>query len=525
VAALQDRLAPAAQKSQILTLPPPVGGWNTRDALPNMAPTDAVVALNVLCQPSQVVTRLGSLAWATGFATGVTTIMPFNSAGAGDKDLFAAAGANIYDITAGGAIGAPVVTGLTNGWWQWVNFGTGAGQFLVAVNGADSMLVYTGATDTWAPTATLPINPSGTLNTNTIVNISAYESTLYFVPANALGFYYQAAQSITGTVTFFSLMALCTRGGYLMATGTWTVDGGAGPQDYFVAVTSEGEVAVYQGLAFSIPSGTAGAMQLVGVYYIGRPLGRRCFMKYGGDLLMLTERGLFPLSKGLQAATVDKTIALTDKIEPTFVALAAQTFATRGWQIENCQFGQFLIINVPTNPPQQMVMQFQSKGWSNWSAWNANCFLYFDGDMYYGDSTTVYKCYTGKNDNGNNITCGILPAFSKLNVPGQQKHVKLLRPFFEADGPSTFSITPAVDYAIPTTLNPPGTPTPTTAALWDVALWDVGLWGGAQIQTKPWVSVGTWPCVSFSPYYQIVTNSTTIGLQAQDILFAVGGIL
>jgi hypothetical protein len=520
--ALEDKKVPEEQKSVIITMPPPVGGWNARDSLPMMPPTDAVQLTNVVPWPSDVRTRLGSTDWVTGFTSPVQTLMPFNSATPGSKKLFAAAGTAIYDATSSGAVGAAVVSGQTNAQWQYVNFATSAGQFLCAVNGADSYETYNGST--WTATATMPITGGGTLNMNTVIGIAIYQSTLYFIPTNTLGFYYLPAQQITGTVTYFNLAALCKKGGYLVAIDTWTVDGGQGPQDYFVALTSEGEVVVFQGSAFSIAIGSPGYMNMVGVYFIARPIGRRCTWKYGGDLLILTERGIFPISVALAAASIDKRVAITDKIEPAFVANAQSFFSTFGWQLESHTQGQFLLVNVPSSPPTQLIMQFQSKGWANFTGWSANCFLYFNGVMYYGGATTVTQCYLGKSDNGNQINTTILPAFTQLRIIGQQKHVKLVRPYFSADGNFNFAIGAAVDYLVPYAPNAPQS-APTTNSLWDVALWDVGVWGSLDAQSKPWTTVQSFPCVAFTPFFQIATNSSTIKLEAYDIVFARGGVL
>lgn len=520
--ALQDEKVPAAQKSKIVTMQPPTGGWNARDSLPSMPPTDAVQLTDVLCWPSDIRTRLGSVNYSTGYGAPVNTLMSFNSATAGSMRLFAASGASIYDATAGGAIGAPVVTGLASSKWQYVNFATSAGQFLCTVNGADSYYTYNGAA--WTPTATMAITGGGTLNMNTVINLGIYQSTLYFVPANTLGFYYLPAQQITGTVTYFNLAALCRRGGHLVAVDNWTVDGGQGPQDYFVAITSEGEVVIFQGSAFSIALGSPGFMQLVGVYYLSRPLGLRCTQKYGGDLMVLTERGVFPISLALQSATVDKRVAITDKIEPAFVANAQALFSTFGWQMElNTQF-QFLLVNVPSSPPTQFVMQLQTRGWSNFTNWNANCFIYFNGAMYFGSTNAVLHAYTGSSDNGNQISTVILPAFTQLKIPGQQKHVKLVRPYFSANGNFSFAIGAATDYLVPYAPNAPQAVS-TTLALWDVALWDQGLWASLNAQTKLWTTVASWPCVAFAPFFQIATNSAQIMLEAYDIVFAEGGVL
>ncbi len=524
--ALQDQLNPAQQKAQIQTFPPPVGGWNARDSLPNMAPTDAVLLVNMLPQPAQVVTRGGNAVWSASFASPVQTIIPYNAATVGSKKLFAASGTAIWDITTAGT-NTSVVSGMTNAWWQWVNFATSAGQFLQLVNGVDTMQTWNGT----AWTATPSFN-AGALLSNTLINLCVYNSTMYYVQENTLGFWYAPAQTIfSTTLTYQNMAAWCPRGGYCMAMASWTVDGGQGPQDYLVAITSEGEVVVWQGLAFSIAIGTAGYMAFVGSYYIGRPLGRRCFLKYGGDLLVLTERGLFPMSTGLQSATIDKRVGLTDKIEPAYVALAQTTFGTNGWQIESNFGDQFLIVNVPTTPPQQLVMQYQTKGWANWTGWKANCFLYYNGLLYYGDADHVYECYVGSTDTvagvAGTIYATVLPAFTQLKILGQQKHVKMVRPYLEANGSSVgFNIAAAVDYNIPTVAITISVGSGSTAALWDSGVWDTAIWGGgAFTQFKPWTTVAAWPCVAFSPFIQFATNTQTIGLQAYDVVFTVGGVL
>ena len=57
----------------------------------------------------------------------------------GTPRLFAAVGANIYDASAGGVVGAAVVSGRTSDKWQHTNFGTAGGNFLILVNGADKL--------------------------------------------------------------------------------------------------------------------------------------------------------------------------------------------------------------------------------------------------------------------------------------------------------------------------------------------------------------------------------------------------
>ena len=131
-----------SQRAIIASIPAPVGGWNARDSLADMEPEDAVILDNFFPTPSDVGVRLGCDAASTGYPGNVTTVAPYN-AGATSK-LFGVSNGNIYDATAGGAIGAPLVTGLIGSNFQYANIGTPGGQFLVMVNGLDSMQVYNG---------------------------------------------------------------------------------------------------------------------------------------------------------------------------------------------------------------------------------------------------------------------------------------------------------------------------------------------------------------------------------------------
>lgn len=139
------------QKVQTLSNPAPIGGLNAHDALAAMPPNDAVVLDNFFPTPSSVELRRGYINWSTAIPNHVETLMPYN-APSGASKMFAAAGTNFYDVTAQGAVGGAVVTGLTNARWQHVNFGTTGGLFLAAVNGVDAMRLYDGTN--WIVTAT-----------------------------------------------------------------------------------------------------------------------------------------------------------------------------------------------------------------------------------------------------------------------------------------------------------------------------------------------------------------------------------
>ena len=109
------------QIAQALAVPPPVGGWNTRDALDLMAPQDAILLDNLFPRTSDVILRKGRAVLSTtamGSGDDVETMIPL-SYGATEK-MVSAAGGKIYD--ASGVTPSELGTGYTDDRWQWTIF-------------------------------------------------------------------------------------------------------------------------------------------------------------------------------------------------------------------------------------------------------------------------------------------------------------------------------------------------------------------------------------------------------------------
>ena len=73
--------------ANVASVPSPVGGWNARDSLANMAPTDAVQLENYFPGVSNVVLRGGYVKHATGFPDDVETLMTYSGGTAADLKL------------------------------------------------------------------------------------------------------------------------------------------------------------------------------------------------------------------------------------------------------------------------------------------------------------------------------------------------------------------------------------------------------------------------------------------------------
>jgi hypothetical protein len=502
----------------VKSLPAPVGGWNARESIADMPEKDAAQMDDMFPNTTDVMLRKGYSQFATGIAGVVETLAAYSSAT--KSELFAVAQNAIYDVTAGGAVGAPVVTGLTNARWQHVNFGVpGADQWLCMVNGVDKFYAYNGTTWTAIDSTSTP-GITG-VNTTDLIHINVFKRRLWFVQRNTSKVWYLPVDSIGGAAQSIDMGALFTSGGSLMAMGTWTLDAGEGLDDHAIFLSSKGQIAVYKGT----DPASADTWSLIGVYDVGSPIGRRCFMKFGGDLLVITRDGVLPLAKALLSSRVTPHVAITDKIQSAVADSVANYGGNFGWQLVQYPNANMLLLNVPlaSNLHHQYVMNTITGAWCRFKGgWDASCWEVYDDEIYFGANGFVGHAWNTNADNGSNITGDVIPAFSYFGNRAQEKRWTMARPIIQADG------VPAVLLGINTdfdTTTPVGTPTltPTTVGLWDSAIWDQDVWGGFQIQ-KNWQTVSGLGYAA-SLHMVVTSRNYTVKWQATDFVFERGGVL
>lgn len=510
-------LAPAySRKRRVATtasLSAPTMGWNARDSLADMNPNDAVILTNWFPGTSEVTLRRGYTEHATGISGQVETVMSYNS---GTTDtLFAIAGADVYDVTTSGAVGAPSLTGLTTARWEYVNYTTTGGSYLYMVNGSDNPYLYDGSV--WTNPAITGVDESE------FSSINLHKNRVWFTRINTLEAYYLDSLAIAGTAHLFDLSSIAQMGGYLVASATWTIDAGYGVDDAMVFITSEGEVIIYRG---TDPS-TAADWQLIGVFRIGAPIGgARCWVKYAGDLLVITTDGVVPLSGALQSSRTNPRVAVTDKIQAatnTAISVSGENF---GWQLMDFPLGNQLILNVPVNEgtnQQQYVMNTINKSWCNYTGWNANCWTLFQDMPYFGGDGFVGAAWSGTSDNGNNIDADALQAFNYFNSKGRLKRYTMARPIFRTNGSPSVNINVNIDFDTNDTTSPLAF-SPTVYAVWDSALWDTGVWGGDLNVLKNWQGING---VGYCAGVRLTTASNGINLTwvSTDIVMEPGEVL
>lgn len=498
------------------SIPAPVGGWNARDSIADMPKTDAVTMENWWPITSDVMVRKGETSFATGLGSQVNSLLLYNSATA--SKMFAAAGTSIFNVSAGGAVGAADVTGTATSKYQSVNITTAGGSFLLAVSGAEKLRGYNGTT--WWLDGDGTHDITG-VDTATIVNINLFKNRIWLIQQSSLNVWYLPINSIAGAATAFPLNSIARLGGHLVAMGTWTLDAGYGVDDYAVFLTSEGEVIVYQLTDPTVPTGLA----LIGVWQVGAPIGNRCFLKFSGDLLLINFDGVLPLSKALLSSRIDPRVAFTDKIKNA-MSTATQIYGSNfGWQLEYFPKVNMLVLNVPVNvgTQQQYVMNTITGSWANFTNWAANCFALFNDDLYFGANGVVCKAWDTFADNASAITGSALQAFSYYGTHGQTKRWTLMRPILQANGPVTATINLNVDFntAIP---NSALSMSAFSAAAWDSATWDISLWGGDLSVIQNWQGVNAiGKCAA--PVFRVATNGMEVHWVATDVVAERGWIV
>lgn len=496
------------------SFPAPTGGWNVADPLDNMDQADAVALDNVFPGTSAVSVRNGFTTFCTGLAGPVETLVDFQSGTAGK--LLAAAGGSIYEISTGTA--TSLGSGYTSNRWQSVNFATTGGRFAVMVNGSDAPLNYNGTALSTSPAIT-GVTPS------TLVYVEWFKGRLYFVQKDTLNIWFLPTLQIGGAATQYDMSALFPLGGSIQSIGTWTRDNGAGgADDLFVVVSTEGEVLLFSG---SDP-GSATDWALIGRFIIGRPVGRRCLVKYGPELVVIGQDGIQPLSSRLTVDTAQAVeTEISQKIGSAITDAIAATGDVFGW--EGCVYpkGTRIIFNVPQTASaatQQYVVNTITGAWCRFTGMDAATWSTFNGNLYFGSRTagTVFRADTGFSDNGAAIPWNLQTAYTYPGGRGLLKRFTMVRPIFASNGIPAPQVGIGVDFD-------PVVPVADIVSngsgyLWDVATWDASLWGADTQLFRDWVTVnGT----GYSVSLRMTGSSSTVGFRftSFDILFERGAFV
>ncbi|MEO1189912.1 MAG: hypothetical protein AAFW60_12660, partial [Pseudomonadota bacterium] len=345
--------------------------------------------------------RGGSLLHATIGADDVTAMFAYRTAG--NEKIFAANASAIYDVTSpadSAVIPTPVQSGLSGGYWSTAQFETSGGQFLSAVNGADTPRQYDGTT--WSNSTM-----SGTgLTTSNLSHVWSFKERLFFIESGTMNVWYLPVGSITGALTQFSLGGVFKLGGSLYLGGTWSLDAGDGLDDFLVLVSTLGEVAIYQG---TDPS-NASTWRISGRYKIPPPIGRNATFDAGGNLLIATTEGIVPIS---EAVTKDRAVlslsAVTSLIEPDWIA-AVDGRQSLPWDLVRWDNKNLMVVCSPSPSAAiediGFVQNLETGAAAKLTGWDMHCGAVLNGVFYFGNgSGQIMQGDAGGSDNGAIYTC------------------------------------------------------------------------------------------------------------------------
>lgn len=490
----------------------PVRGLVLNENLAGSGPQGAIVLENWTPISRGIRMRKGSRLFATVGTEPVESLMAY-SAGT-DKELFAVSDGEIFDITSVAdpeVAPTPDVTGLSESYFSFVNFTTSGTPYLVAVNGADDLQLYNGTSWTAINAGSVPAI-TVTL-TSLLTHVWVYRNRLFFVHKNSQLAHYLPVDSVGGALGTISLGGIFQKGGNLLFGGTWSLDAGDGIDDKCVFVSDLGEIAIFEG---GNPAGTtAEDWNLVGRYDSAPPLGPRCTMSAGGDLLIGGESGLVAVSASItkDSAAIGLT-AVSRSIEP----LWAETATARDglpWEIVKWPDRQIAIVSTPINSPSQQgqcfVINLETGAWSVYTGWDTRCLALHDGAVYFGTTDgTIMEAEVGGNDNGMPYYCKVAFAWDHCGSEGVWKEFVSARAVFRATRPFNARVSVSTEYtqSFPTA---PDAADSVSSSLWDEGLWDEALWDSETsnlIVSMGWDSLQASGTV-VAPQIQITSGSSS----------------
>lgn len=503
-----------AARTKIIPFPAPVAGWVSAQNLAAAVPGTAIVLENMFPTETGVEIRAGSRKHATVGTQPVESLLSYLSGGV--SKLFATMDGSIFDVTSLGDEDTPPdadVTGLASSYFSSVNITTPGGSFLLAANGDDDVRKYDGSawdTSSW-------VDSGGTDHSDTIAALWLYHHRVYGIREGTMTAYALPVDGISSSmgdpVTAIELGTVFHKGGSLLFGINWTIDAGDGLDDKCVFVTTEGEVAVYEGSDPSDPSDWT----FVGRYEIPRPLGKNAATTVGGDVDILTEQGMIPLSAAINRDLSQVSlVAVSRPIGPDWVSDARQR-RSLPWEICKWPLGGKAFVSVPVTgetdvtPPWCYVVNTTSGAWAKYTGWNTRCLAQFGNSVYFGTNDgTVMQAEIGGDDDGAIYVSRCAYAFDHFKAPGVYKTLIEMRGVFVTKSPFEAQFSASSDFALAWPAPPNATASDTASGEWDAALWDESLWDTAtQFYTAAtqWIEIGQGG-ISHAPQIQVSNGDT-----------------
>lgn len=323
--------------------------------------------------------------------------------------------------------------------------------------------------------------------------VTEWKGRMWFVEKDSSWAWYLGLGAVSGLATRFDFGMKMQHGGPLAGLYPWAYDGGGGVDSLLVAISTAGDVLAYQG---TDPS-SATTFGIKGSWYVGGvPKGRRLATHYGGEMLILSNLGVVPLSKLVAGASIeDENLYKTKDIANLFSFFISSRRTMRGWALYLHPEDNVLVVTVPIAdgaPTEQLLMSFATGGWSRYRDLPALSMCEWAGRLYFGtidgriciNTGTIDDVTLASPDVYSPIEWSVLTAYADLGN-ANQKQIRMLRPSVLSQTPNSVVEASALydlDLNEPT---PPSGTSSTGVSLWDTAIWDVDIWGGNYSASHP----------------------------------------
>jgi len=524
--ALRRKSTPRSQVAETQTFVAPTRGWFVAAPMADAPEGTAFLLENAFPELFYVRARGGAMEWATGMASNVRALCPWNS-GASNKTFAVTSDGKIYDATSQGAVGAAAVTGLSiaaDAVPSFMQFNGSGTEYLFIANGYDPLQSYNGIAWNTAPAIT-------GLTGNQLSYIWPFKGRIYGIERQSLRVWYLGLAAVGGAATLLDLSTIFKLGGNLVAGGTWQMPTERGLYATNVFLSDLGEVAVYTG---GFPG--AADWEIQGVYKIGPPVGQNCLLQTGADLTIATHDGIVPLSK---AITLDRIAlqneAATQPIQPEWIKAVLERLMLREWQLILWPVRDMMIVNLPhknTSDRTQFVVHARSGAWARYTGWDASCFGLGGPNqtvMYYGTSDgRTMVAEAGGHDAGAFYQVTIWPSYSNLGSGAVRKKATFVRPRMQSAFPITIGVTTKVDFNTELPIPPAvSSGVPAGGWIWGIGVWGSLVWPDEFSEIQEWIAAPAFGSY-LAPVVQILLQTESdvdVRLTATDIQYESGNVI
>lgn len=454
----------------IANFPAPVKGWVSDTVAQLGDAATARILVNIVPRQNSVYVRNGSKTVSQPGGR-VDSLMTFDDGTI--QDLIAASSGRLWQIPVdgGGTLVDPVEleSGFTSDYWISVMMANAADESrLVMVNGQDGIWTYDGASVEEAPASSTNLQVS---------SVTSFKGRLWFTKrASASLWYGDVLSNSPATITEFPVGAYLRRGGDLVAVDSLSMDGGSGPDDYLVAVSSRGEVVVFAGID------PADDFRLVGIFSVANPITKRCLRKMGSDLMYYGNNGPQLLTKLF--STVEGLESLIIPIRTDFETAMYDYSFLAGWDMLSYSRAGWVMFNVPRGVQgtvDQFAVNLESQAWFKIEGWNALCWGIHGQNPYFGTlDGRVVQADFGHNDDGRPISFDFMQTWNQFETTSRKKF-NMAQVTIKANSIPKIEVDMNVDFKDVTPRSQPGFAPAVQETPWNISPWNTSPWSGTAI--------------------------------------------